>query len=87
MALGVLQQLSRRVGRVAVFRPIVRPDTATYGGRDYVLELLISHDAVEQSYEDGVGVTYDEVHKDPGRRAGHASSSGTATSPSGATRS
>ncbi|WP_427893356.1 phosphate acetyltransferase [Kribbella sp. GL6] len=65
VALGVLHQLSRRVGRVAVFRPIVRADTATHGGRDYVLDLLISQDAVEQSYEDGVGVTYDEVHADP----------------------
>ncbi|TDW22606.1 phosphate acetyltransferase [Kribbella kalugense] len=65
VALGVLHQLSRRVGRVAVFRPIVRADTATHGGRDYVLDLLISQDAVEQSYDDGVGVTYDEVHEDP----------------------
>ncbi|HWD82351.1 MAG TPA: phosphate acetyltransferase, partial [Kribbella sp.] len=65
VALGVLHQLSRRVGRVAVFRPIVRADTATHGGRDYVLDLLISQDAVEQSYEDGVGVTYDAVHADP----------------------
>ncbi|GAA1161913.1 phosphate acetyltransferase [Kribbella jejuensis] len=65
VALGVLQQLSRRVGRVAVFRPIVRADTATHGGRDYVLDLLISQDAVEQSYADGVGVTYDAVHEDP----------------------
>ncbi|MEU8225321.1 phosphate acetyltransferase [Kribbella sp. NPDC048915] len=65
VALGVLHQLSRRVGRVAVFRPIVRADTATHGGRDYVLDLLISQDAVEQSYEDGVGVTYDDVHENP----------------------
>jgi phosphate acetyltransferase len=65
VALGVLHQLSRRVGRVAVFRPIVRADTATHGGRDYVLDLLISQDAVTHSYDDGVGVTYDEVHNDP----------------------
>jgi phosphate acetyltransferase len=65
VALGVLQQLSRRVGRVAVFRPIVRPDTARHGGRDYVLDLLIAHDAVDLAYEDCVGVTYDEVHDDP----------------------
>ena len=65
VALGVLQQLSKRVSRVAVFRPIVRPDTALYGGRDYVLDLLTSHDVVSSSYEDGVGVTYDEVHQDP----------------------
>jgi phosphate acetyltransferase len=65
VALGVLHQLSRRVGRVAVFRPIVRADTATHGGRDYVLDLLISQDAVTHSYDDGVGVTYEEVHHDP----------------------
>ncbi|MDX6284181.1 MAG: phosphate acetyltransferase [Kribbellaceae bacterium] len=65
VALGVLQQLSRRVERVSVFRPIVRPDTAQYGGRDYVLDLLTSHDAVSLSYEECVGVTYDEVHADP----------------------
>jgi len=65
VALGVLHQLSRRVGRVAVFRPIVRADAATHGGRDYVLDLLIAQDAVEQSYEDGAGVTYEEVHADP----------------------
>jgi phosphate acetyltransferase len=65
VALGVLQQLSRRVERVSVFRPIVRPDTALYGGRDYVLDLLISHDAVSLAYDDCVGVTYAEVHKDP----------------------
>ncbi|MFC0624072.1 phosphate acetyltransferase [Kribbella deserti] len=65
VALGVLEQLSRRVERVSVFRPIVRPDTALYGGRDYVLELLTSHDAVALPYEDCVGVTYDEVHHDP----------------------
>jgi phosphate acetyltransferase len=66
VALGVLQQLSRRVQRVGVFRPIVRPDAAaTPGGRDYVLDLLTAHDAVELAYEDCVGVTYDEVHADP----------------------
>jgi phosphate acetyltransferase len=65
VALGVLQQLSRRVDRVGVFRPIVRPDTATHGGRDYVLDLLTAHDAVQLAYEECLGVTYDEVHSDP----------------------
>ncbi|MGW6282579.1 phosphate acetyltransferase [Kribbella sp. NPDC055071] len=65
VALGVLHQLSRRVGRLAVFRPIVRADTATHGGHDYVLDLLISQDSVAQSYDEGVGVTYDELHQDP----------------------
>ncbi|TCC54278.1 phosphate acetyltransferase [Kribbella pittospori] len=65
VALGLLQQLSRRVERVAVFRPIVRPDTATHGGRDYVLDLLTAHEAVELTYDDCLGVTYEQVHADP----------------------
>ncbi|TDD18006.1 phosphate acetyltransferase [Kribbella turkmenica] len=65
VALGVLQLLSRRVERVGVFRPIVRPDAALHGGRDYVLDLLIAHDAVGLEYDDCVGVTYDAVHADP----------------------
>jgi len=66
VALGVLDALSRRVERVGVYRPIVRRDGASYhSGRDYVLEMLIAHDAVQLSYEDCAGVTYDEVHADP----------------------
>ncbi|MGY4769643.1 phosphate acetyltransferase [Kribbella sp. CWNU-51] len=65
VALGVLQQLSRRVERVAVFRPIVRPDTAMHGGRDYVLDLLTAHEAVQSAYDESLGITYDEVHADP----------------------
>jgi hypothetical protein len=65
VALGVLQQLSRRAERVAVFRPIVRPDTAMHGGRDYVLDLLTAHDAVQLAYDYCLGVTYDELHADP----------------------
>ena len=61
VALGVLEQLSRRVERLGVFRPIVRADA----GRDYVLELLTGHEAVKLSYDECAGVTYDEVHADP----------------------
>ena len=65
VALGLLEQLSRRVGRLVVFRPVVRADTGAHGGRDYVLDLLTSHEAVAMSYDDCAGVTYDEVHDDP----------------------
>ncbi len=65
VAFGVLEQLSRRVKRVGVFRPIVRADTSRHDGRDYVLDLLVEHDAVALSYDDCAGVTYDEVHEDP----------------------
>ncbi len=61
VALGVLEQLSRVVERVGVFRPIVRGDEPL----DYVLDLLTSHEAATTSYEDAAGVTYDEMHADP----------------------
>jgi len=61
VALGVLEQLSRRVARVAVYRPVVRGDAAT----DYVLDLLVSHDAVQLTYDECAGVTYADVHHDP----------------------
>ncbi|HET6729145.1 MAG TPA: phosphate acetyltransferase [Jiangellaceae bacterium] len=61
VALGLLDLLTRRVGHVGVFRPIVRP-----GDRpDYVLELLLDHDGVDLPYELCAGVTYDDVHNDP----------------------
>jgi phosphate acetyltransferase len=65
IALGVLEQLSRRVERVGVFRPIVRPDSIGEGGRDYVLELLTGHEAVSLTYDECAGVSYDDVHADP----------------------
>lgn len=61
IALGVIDALAGRVGQVGVFRPVVRSD----GLRDYVLELMLSHDAVTTEYEASVGVTYDDVHRDP----------------------
>ena len=64
VALGVLDALSRRVERVGVFRPVVRPETAR-GDKDYVLDLLVSHEAVDLDYDDCVGVSYDDVHGDP----------------------
>src|SRR5918994_1086126 len=65
VALGVLEQLSRRVARVAVFRPVVRAEASTGDVRDYVLDLLVSHDAVPLSYDECAGVSYDDVHADP----------------------
>ena len=60
VALGVLEELSKRVERVAVFRPVVRDEAV-----DYVLDLLVSHDAVALSYDECAGVTYSELHRDP----------------------
>jgi phosphate acetyltransferase len=61
VALGALDLLTRRVGRVGVFRPIVRSDDRP----DYVLELLLDHQGVEMPYELAAGVSYDQVHSDP----------------------
>ena len=61
IALGVLELLVRRVQRVGVFRPVAR----STDGQDYVLELLLAHDGVDLSYDECVGVTYEEVHADP----------------------
>ncbi len=65
VALGLLEQLSRRVERVGVFRPVVRADSARTGGRDYVLDLLTAHEAVTLTYDECAGVSYDDVHADP----------------------
>ena len=79
IALGMLEQLSRRVERVGVFRPIVREHAKPAGGdgtgdgeggvasaaRDYVLDLLTSHEACTTTYDEAAGVTYEEMHADP----------------------
>ena len=65
VALGVLEQLSRRVARVAVFRPVIRAEASTGDVHDYVLDLLVSHDAVSLTYDECAGVSYDDVHADP----------------------
>ncbi len=66
VALGVLEQLSRRAERVGVFRPVVRREPSDASARDYVLDLLVEHDAVQLTYDECAGVTYDLVHTDPG---------------------
>ena len=63
IALGLLDTLSREAKRLGVFRPVAR----TSDERDYVLEMLLGHEAVNLSYDDAVGVGYDDVHADPDR--------------------
>jgi phosphate acetyltransferase len=60
VALGILDALQATVDRVGVFRPIARSLTE----RDYVLEMLLAHDGVDLSYDECVGVSYDDVHHD-----------------------
>ncbi|AFM15292.1 phosphate acetyltransferase [Mycolicibacterium chubuense NBB4] len=61
IALGVLHRLAATVARVGVFRPITRLGEA----RDYILELLLDHTTAGLSYEDCVGVSYQQLHDDP----------------------
>jgi len=63
VALGVLDLLTRRAQRVGIFRPVARSTDRA----DYVLELLLAHDAVDLPYDLCLGVTYEQVHADPER--------------------
>ncbi|MDJ0376914.1 phosphate acetyltransferase [Cryobacterium sp. PH31-L1] len=69
IALGVVDTLTHLVERVGVFRPVARTATEP----DYVVELLLRHlqsnagpgAAAGQTYEQSIGVSYDDVNTDP----------------------
>lgn len=61
IALGVLQMLCATVARVGVFRPIARSTQES----DYILELMLEHATADLTYEQSLGVTYEDVHRDP----------------------
>ncbi|MGL4306693.1 MAG: phosphate acetyltransferase [Mycobacteriaceae bacterium] len=61
IALGVLHLLATSAVRVGVFRPVARSTVKP----DYILELLLDHTTADLSYEQCVGVTYEQVHADP----------------------
>ena len=71
VALGMLDLLVRQVQRVGVYRAVSRvpePPSSDAGAdapRDHVLEMLLAHEGVDITYEQAVGVTYDDVHADP----------------------
>ncbi|MGB8390553.1 phosphate acetyltransferase [Mycobacterium sp.] len=60
IALGLLHRLAATVAKVGVFRPITRLGE----DRDYILELLLEHTTAGLSYEQCVGVTYQQLHAD-----------------------
>ena len=60
VALGLVDLLSRRVGRVGVFRPIINREH----DHDTVVDLLIAHPGVRQDYAEAIGVTYAQWHAD-----------------------
>jgi len=61
IALGVLDVLRQSYERVGVFRAVAR----TAATPDYVLELLLANTDGRLSYDECVGVTYDDVHANP----------------------
>ena len=61
IALGILHRLAATVAKVGVFRPITRLGE----DRDYILELLLAHTTAGLSYEECVGVSYQQLHDDP----------------------
>ncbi len=61
IALGLVDLLAGQVRRVGVFRPIMRAGEDD----DTVLQLLLSHEAIDLEYSECVGVTYEDVHADP----------------------
>ncbi|MGE2689231.1 phosphate acetyltransferase [Mycolicibacterium pulveris] len=61
IALGILHRLTATVAKVGVFRPITRLGEQ----RDYILELLLAQATADLSYEDCVGVSYQQLHDDP----------------------
>ncbi len=60
IALGILHRLTATVAKVGVYRPITRSDD----DRDYILEMLLEHSTAGLSYEQCVGVTYQQLHAD-----------------------
>nr|WP_208301518.1 phosphate acetyltransferase [Mycobacterium sp. DL440] len=61
IALGMLHRLAATVPKVGVFRPITRLGE----NRDYILELLLASATAGLSYDECVGVSYQQVHEDP----------------------
>ena len=60
VAFGLLDLLSRRVGRVGVFRPV----TESLDEIDPAIEMLLAHPAVDQPYDSAFAVTYHELKAD-----------------------
>ncbi|MFV0478447.1 MAG: phosphate acetyltransferase [Parahaliea sp.] len=60
IALGLVELFARRV-KVGVFRPIARSESE----QDAILSFLLTHDGVDLNYEDTIGVTYEQVHRNP----------------------
>ncbi|MBP2702597.1 phosphate acetyltransferase [Microbispora sp. RL4-1S] len=65
VALGMLESLTRQVGSVGVFRPVVRR-----GREDSLINTAIARFGITLPYEMCAGVTYEDVHADEQRATG-----------------
>jgi phosphate acetyltransferase len=66
IALGILHRLAATVAKVGVFRPITRISEDGRGdASDYILDLLLAHTTAGLSYDECVGVGYQQLHDDP----------------------
>ncbi|MGY5764015.1 phosphate acetyltransferase [Brachybacterium sp. DNPG3] len=61
VAFGLLEALASSSDRVGVFRPVVKSAST----RDSSVDLLLAHPAVDQAYEDAIGVDYQLMLSDP----------------------
>ena len=59
IAIGLLDTLTREVGSVGFFRPLV------HDGLDMLADLLVHQPGITQSYADAIGVTYETARTDP----------------------
>ena len=66
IALGILHRLAATVAKVGVFRPITRvPAGQERSDHDYILDLLLAHTTAGLTYDECVGVDYQQLHDDP----------------------
>ena len=60
IAVGLINSLTREVGKVGVFRPLVPSSTE----HDIFLDALLAHPGVSTTYEEAIGTTYDHALQD-----------------------
>ncbi len=61
VALGLLDAMTREVGSVGVFRPLTASRGA--GDLDLIVDLLVGQPGIKQTYEEALGVTYEEARE------------------------
>ncbi len=66
VALGLLDALTREVGSVGLFRPLTsRPAGTSSPQRDVIVDLLLAQPGLDQTYDEAIGVSYDQARADP----------------------